>query len=270
MAATHLRSLLFASFALITCSAIGQNSDLTILGTLGGPSSVAYDVAADSWVVGAADTAGGNGAFVALPTGGTLFNMLALPKPSGWISGEARGINQFHQIAGWIFSPSAGRAMPWVWAGTSLGAQLPLPPGALGGGVYAINDLGQAVGWREHGSLSIIQRPCFWDPVLGPTVIGTYQGEALAINNRGVVADWTYDDNGYQVGFVWDLLLGIRLLPKAPTWTQFKATGINDQGVVVGTAQVGANTRAIKWPGDGTYVDLGTLGGAFELSPRHN
>lgn len=257
----HLRAPLpFLAVLLAGTCAQGQD-DVTILGTLGGPSSTAYDVAGDAWVVGSADTAGGSSAFVAMPAGGGSYSMQALPKPGGWGTSAARGINAFHQICGWIFSTS-GRAMPWVWAGTSLGAQLPLPSGALGGGLYAINDLGQAVGWREHGSLSIIQRPCFWDPVVGPTVIGSYQGEALGINNRGEVVGWTYDDNGSKVAFLWSTSLGFRLLGRNAAWTDVRATGINDRGQIVGWAKLSASVfRAIQWNLDGTYSDAGTIFG---------
>lgn len=113
----------------------------------------------------------------------------------------------------------------------------------------AINEAGQAVGWS--GDLAgTTSRAVAWS---GGTVsdLGTLAGDsnsrALAVNDRGQVVGWsgTAENDSravfWQAGFMLDLNL---LLPPDSGWQLIEARGINNQGMVVGTARVNGALRA--------------------------
>jgi probable HAF family extracellular repeat protein len=156
--------------------------------------------------------------------------------------------------------------------------------GTLNGATYyeplGINNAGQVVGtaFGDGGGHAFL-----WDMVNGmtglPAPAGTYT-YAAGINESGQVAGqvWYYDPlsgEGPFSAFLWDATSGMTLLGAGPGYTDSGATGINDNGQVIGGRwnageQIGP---ASLWTPDapnghsGSFIDLGMLPGADVSRP---
>jgi hypothetical protein len=92
---------------------------------------------------------------------------------------------------------------------------------------HGLNRLGQVVGWSDgHGFL--------WRPTVPPEMRDLGPGRAYAINNNSQVVGAS---NGRAV--IWEDLVTVprdlnTLLPPGSGWVLEAATGINDQGQIVG------------------------------------
>ena len=134
----------------------------------------------------------------------------------------------------------------------------------------AINDRGQAVGWftLPNGGPS---HAFLWDPNSGARDLGAGTGvasQAFGINNEGQVVGAFYDQFQDAHAFIWDAANGMRNLGTLPGGLSSVAVGINDAGVVVGTAdtppQPPSNTNffhAFIWDPAHGMRDLGSPGG---------
>ena len=159
-------------------------------------------------------------------------------------------------------------------------------PGGGRSDALAINGAGHVVGDAQLADGSI--HPFIWDPLNGMRDLGGgHWGNASAINNLDQVVGSTavrqieieeLGEGGTVTAtfdvlqpFIWDSVNGMRLLETPPGAIESYASGINDDGLVVGQVQVagvlsvsgmvGGQWHAVMWDSSGHMQDLGTLGG---------
>jgi len=163
----------------------------------------------------------------------------------GTEEGAANAVNLLGHVAG-----QSGGAFFW----TPEEGLIDLPAGASG---YAtdVNDLDIVVGTSYASGFS---RPFRWTAQEGLTHLGTLQGRATAINNRGQVVG----DFGLRA-FRWDATVGVTELSMLPGDLSSSATDITDAGHVVGWTSGASGQRAALWTADGQVFDLGTYPGDY-------
>lgn len=164
---------------------------------------------------------------------------------------RAFDVNNAGQIVGYIdrddgMTFSEGDREAFIWQ-DGVFRTLDHLPGYTSSTAVAINEAGLAVGWSDDGSSS---RAASWSggSVVGlATLAGDANSRALAVNGRGQVVGWSGNGENdsravfWQDGFVMDLN---SLLPARSGWQLVEARGINDQGMIVGTARVNGALRA--------------------------
>jgi probable HAF family extracellular repeat protein len=225
------------------------------------------------------------------PTSPTFHNCLGFvwqwgvmtPLPTlGGYNGYAAGMNNRGQVAGWAentvhdptcVAPQVLQFEPVVYGpGSGKIQQLPTFPGDPDGAATDINDQGQVVGisgtcFVAVGSFSAAHALLWQNGNV--TNLGSLGGVAwntpVAINNRSVVvgfSDLSGDEDGNPNfhAFIWTKSSGMQDLKTLPGDAISEATGINEQGQVVGVSYgVGfSNPRAVLWQ-KGKIVDLNTL-----------
>lgn len=179
-----------------------------------------------------------------------------------WSSGN--GVNDQGQVVGWaetIGPEYHERAFIW-----DNGEMTDL--GTLGGDwseAYGINDLGQVVGAAE---VSIFNYHAFlWEDgvmtdlntMLPPDSSWSNLERAYDINNLGQVVGLGETTIGETHAFVYDPIDGFFDLGDVGG-TFDHAYGINDNGVIVGTAEVGAESHAFIWDNYwGNMIDINNL-----------
>ena len=164
-------------------------------------------------------------------------------------------------------------------AGAFLSA-LALPSAALAGGQLSVefvtnfppavcqrvNAAGQIAGDFQFNAVTRAMR---YDPGAGRIPLdvpaGTTQSIGTSINAGGVVVG-RVSYTGGTVGAIWAPDNSIALLPNAPgNWSYSTPSGINDAGVVCGTATLAQSgtdpQRAWRWTEAGGYNFLDSLGG---------
>ena len=213
---------------------------MTDLGTLGGMSSKAYAINNQGQVVGTANNAGEvPRAF--LHSAGTMAD---IGTPGGTPSG-AESINDSGQIAGYFVTNLCvcnNNTTAFLSSGgtiTDLGALGTL--GSLRPAVAtAINQWGQAVGWANNNSVTLAHGYLYSGGVF--TDLGTLSGaltnsQASALNHQGEVVGRAGGVTGsyhaflYRSGTMHDLNI---LVGPYSGWTLQAATGLNDNGQIVG------------------------------------
>jgi len=124
-----------------------------------------------------------------------------------------------------------------------------LAGGAARASATAINDLTQITGSNDifDESLNVLSRAFLWE---GGQIrdLGIPNVRSRDINNRGQIVGFTAGDDGVTRPFLWEagrttLLEGLPC-PRAPGAA---AEQINNNGVVVGSSQSFAGTRAVVW-----------------------
>jgi probable HAF family extracellular repeat protein len=209
-------------------------------------------------------------------------NGMMTPLPTlGGNNGVAAAVNNQGQVVGWsentvhdptCVAPQVLQFEAVIW-GPSAGQMQQLPPlaGDSDTAATAINDKGQAVGIsgtcdNAVGAYSA-KHAVLWEN--GTVVdIGSLGGAGwntpVAINNRGQVAgfsDLPGDVSGGVLtpnfhAFLWTGEGGIRDLGTLPGDSISEATGINDQGQIVGVSF--PSSHAFLWQ-HGLMTDLNTL-----------
>ena len=138
--------------------------------------------------------------------------------------------------------------------------------GTLGGSYsrpYAINDLGQVVGYSVLPNEFTV-KAFFWQDgeMFNLGTLGGTHSYAYALNNQGQVVGSSFiADAGVVHSFLWQD--GEMIDLGTPLWTYSEADDINDAGQIAGTM----NLMAFLWE-DGVWTDLGTLPG-FTISFGH-
>ena len=174
---------------------------------------------------------------------GHFTRLKVLPKrwPDGPINSGASGINNHGQIVGYAYLLN-GESYGVLWQGGNLIRLARLHNGRQGGAI-AINDQGQIVGTSGVANSKAIHAVIWQNGKcvdLG-LLLGQTDSVALAINNAGeVVGTSTRVAQRRYVSqaFFWSggrMLDLTALLPPRSGWLLESATGINDQGQIVGT-----------------------------------
>jgi probable HAF family extracellular repeat protein len=180
----------------------------------------------------------GGGGWTAL--GGTL---------TGFEFTYANSVNSSGQIVGFEsnFDSITGQAFLYT---PKTGAQpIPLAGGFSNSTANGINDQGDVVGSEFTGSVS---QPFLYTPAGGTQLLPDLPGltvlaEANDINDAGQIVGDAEDFNGDQAAFVYQTgtMTNLNsLLPANSGWDLQTATGINNQGQVVGTGSFNGTTEA--------------------------
>jgi probable HAF family extracellular repeat protein len=132
---------------------------------------------------------------------------------------------------------------------------------------YRLTDLGadtEAVAINEHGQVAgndngtqAVWTAGQWSGVQGP---GGISPVVVAINAGGTAVGYQFRDDGMTNGVLWNPGAQGIVLPPLEASTGTLASGIADDGTVVGTYLLPDDTHAAMWQ-HGTFVDLGTFGG---------
>jgi probable HAF family extracellular repeat protein len=133
-------------------------------------------------------------------------------------------------------------------------------PGSDYSTAFAINNLGQVVGWANsasgmrafrssRGKASIELGPL-------PNDIGS---AAFGINQRGEAVGYSSGSIGVRA-VVWTRAGAVQALPTLPGCDSSRAVAINDRGDVIGVCDTPSGPSAVLWEG-GVVQDLGTLPG---------
>ena len=171
--------------------------------------------------------------------------------PMNGSNGYPMGINRFNQIVG----QSGTRAVAWTLAnGAWTMHLLPRLAGEVFGWAWAINDVGDVVGYSQDASY--VYRPVLWRRSAtgwdAPIDLGSSQieGEALSLNAALEVVGV----GGRSGAFVWRAPTGIAELHPPRTYVSAYARDINGSGQVVGYGgkpsaggQPSTGTRALLW-----------------------
>jgi probable HAF family extracellular repeat protein len=240
---------------------VWQAGSVADLGTLGGQQSAALGINNAGTVCGWAQDASGN----TLPALWNGSAVTALPTLGGAI-GTAWGINDAGTAVGHSYLSTGGyHATLWSAGGVH-------DLGTLGGALsvaYDINNQGEAVGTASNSAGR--DRAVLWGPG-GPVDLGGLSGgqwtAAYAVNDSGQVILWgtpqgaTQDRAAFWNGDPASPVINLGTLGVI----QSDAYGLNDHGLVVGSADEPTGTyHAFVWDG-AEMIDLGTLGGDFSLA----
>ncbi|MBW4722152.1 hypothetical protein [Saccharothrix obliqua] len=154
---------------------------------------------------------------------------------------DASALNESDVLAGtwWSVEPRSSRAV--VWNGTAV-TVLPGVNAGVADNPRAINERGDVVGRHEVDG---VRKPALWRGGRLVDLGATGTGEAVAVNDRGDVAGWHTTADGVRP-FFWHA--GTLTDLRTPNDLPSKASGLNNAGVVIGTAeQFGPPSRAYRW-----------------------
>jgi probable HAF family extracellular repeat protein len=251
---------------------------VTVLGTLGGGDSSAYDVNNRGVIVGYSKNP--HLERRAVRWQGGVIRDLGVPASS--YRSIARGINDHGEIVGLYGDPDEFNYQAFYWsAGTgvitlnrSLYPDKPFDSSYVGM-ARAINDSGVIVGSVEASGLDgdVPYKRCYrslpvrWETayampkILHCSEAGDGPNSASGINREGTIAGYEYNGTSADNGFRWKN--GATTHVPAPLFgTNPRMAGISDAGVLVGSADMtDTTTIAIRWSGTGGSEWLGTLPG---------
>jgi probable HAF family extracellular repeat protein len=188
----------------------------------------------------------------------SLYTLTDLGALTGGESSYATGINNNGQVVGQAASSAGFRA--FLWSATGGMINLGTPVGSNFSYATGINDSGQVVGYATVGSTPIAFQ---WDSKTGmtalPIVANTSRSYAYAINEKGQIVGYADIGTDASTATRWQgqqspAELGNRGLSSI-------ATGVNNQGQVVGQIATVDGFRAVLWNAAGSMNNLGTLNG---------
>ena len=238
-----------------------NGSGMTSLGTLGGTMSEARSINNSGHVVGWAYSAGSNDrhAFITGPNGK---GMTSLSIGDGTIS-EASSINDARQVVGWSRSAGSNAANAFITGPDGKGIT---PLNGLVGADRSIlpldiNNTGQVTGFSWVG-LGTDERAFITGPNgAGITSLGTLGTDpfsysyGLSINNSGQVVGSSSTNSGDSAFITGPNGTGMTSLSFLGGIHGI-ASGINDQGQVVGWADTAQGTTDAFFFSDGNMTDL--------------
>lgn len=163
---------------------------------------------------------------------------------------EALGINAQGTVVGY-YAPVGQPSQGFVYANARMTPVGLLPSAGASGHslLMAINDRGQAVGYASYAPDGADTHAVSWNGKalsdLG-ALPGDNNSQAYAINDRGDVVGRSWSSIGsrpflYTGGQMVDLQSAI--VDDLTGWSELGATGINAQGVIVGTGQIGTGAN---------------------------
>jgi probable HAF family extracellular repeat protein len=213
-----------------------SNGAMRDLGTLGGAFSNATGINNAGQVAGFAEhNPASLTSHAFLYSGGVLHDLGTL---GGSVS-NAFGINDAGQVVGRSTIRGDTDIHAFLYSNGVM-QDLGTLPGAINSVAYAINNLGQVVGYAGHAFLYV-------NGVLHD--LGTLGGNAstaLALNDSGAVVGWANNAAGAQRAFLYSggALVDLNsLLPPGSGWELLEATGINDSGQIVGNGVINGQTH---------------------------
>ncbi|HKQ97666.1 MAG TPA: hypothetical protein VJV75_07320 [Candidatus Polarisedimenticolia bacterium] len=174
---------------------------------------------------------------------------LSPPPPQGNVlchcTTEARGLNNRGQVVVNQESPFQPGIPAFVWEAGSR-TLIVHPPGSAGYlSADRINDRGEVSGtrWTFPGTGFADNNPFFWrEGVLTEWNEAATTSQSNAMNRFGQVVGETTTSLGVR-GFVWDA----GQLTELENESYSSAAGINDRGVIAGSAAIGRWTHAVIW-----------------------
>ena len=181
----------------------------------------------------------------------------------GWDDGQANGINDLGQVAGFVVSATQNVFDAFL---CSNGVMTDIGVAGLDTAANAVNNEGQIAGAVQDPATGI-RHPAFYSDGM-MTDLGTIggaggEGEALGVNDSGVVVGYCAAP-AYYHAFSWfngvftDLgTFGTQ------SWVESCACAISNSGLIVGwSALDSGETHAFIWSAAGGMQDLGLLPGA--------
>jgi uncharacterized membrane protein len=213
----------------------------------------------DGTVIGGASTGffvTGSNIAVIWPRGGSP---VVIPAPTGSII-QLTGVNADGQVAGFVRESGTLGATAFVWSPTSGRRDLPGAPGFTNSAASGIGADGTVIGSAVNYSVSAVATASavvIWPRGGAPVVLSAPVGSIIqvsAVNAAGQVAGSVTEGvaTGVTVAFVWSPAGGRRDLRGAPGFARTSASGIGDDGTVIGSAlnystSVGTTTAAVIW-----------------------
>ena len=206
------------------------------------------------------------------------FTFQVLDDPADPTFNQLLGINDIGRIAGYYGSgaspkhPNRGYTISAYTGGV-----IWLPenyPGSAQTQVTALNDFGKQVGfwvdpagnnagfWVQRGQGQTPQYHTVMDPLAAGQTKVT---QLLGMNNQGTAVGFYNDAAGNSHAFRYVLATGRYIPITVPGATSVQATGINDQGTVVGTASF-ANRPTVSFVLSGTTMTVVAVPGASATS----
>ena len=242
-----------------------HGTTVTDLGTLGGWDSAAYAINNAGQVVGSAYLKNGWDSHAALWSGNTVTDLGTL----GGDYSNAESINNAGQIAGTSYTANNALTLATRWNGTTATGL-----STFWSGGTAINDAGVVLGRSGDQQILWNGDSTIYLDSLGGTPLNVYATSTLAwsINNAGQVVGYSHTINHAQHATLWDgnaivdLNQFLSLADINAGWELIEARDINNNGVIVGTANnkfTGAHNAFVLSPSAVPEPDvwLMTLGG---------
>ena len=229
---------------------------MTDLGTLGGERSWAYDINDSGQVVGVAmyDSSWWH-AFLYNSSNGTMIDIDA--ETSGVNNSGAYGINNSGQIVGYAsFSTHASHA--FLYSGGSM-SDLSSLTGTTYSQCTSINSASQIVG-LAHENSSRQYAFLYSGGTLAYLDTGYAYSAALDINaSTQIVGYASQNSSADKQAFVYNLDNDAAINLGTLGGSASEATGINDNGIVVGTAETSSGIEHAFFYSSGTMTDLNDL-----------
>ncbi len=178
------------------------------------------------------------------------------PEFVGGQDGYARGTNGKGSFTGLVLmdGPVGGpSARPMLWGPSGSGQFLEGLPDyyrAEGIGVNASNAVAGSMIAKDFG-----HRAFYWKAgktTEMPAFVDYPYAYSAAINNGGFIVGHAYDNYNpptKSIGWIWTPTGGMQTLPGGGSY--FRATGVNNTGLVCGTARISVKSVAMAWPAFG-------------------
>ncbi len=269
----------FRAFLWTPAQPRGTVGTLQDLGTLGSTGARAMAINNSGHVVGSTgDAAGVSRAFLWTQTGG----MQDLGLASNWTWATAMDINESGHVAGFAGTDVGDRAALWTVGVNAagvvqvLGREIlgTLPDGASSL-AFAVNNVGQAVGWAHYTdsgpnhAVLWTRTPTGWMIEDLGVLPGDHATAAYGINDRGQVVGSSTPQQGCGHAVLWSTTDGKKTAMRAleaVDGCSLEAQAINNQGQVVGRSNTRSGLNATMWSlaADGSTAsikDLGKLSG---------
>ncbi|HWS55102.1 MAG TPA: hypothetical protein VN228_13285 [Pyrinomonadaceae bacterium] len=237
---------------------------VTLLGVLpGGLQSQGNAVNAAGQVVGLSGSSAGNRAF--LWANGAMQDLGVLGL-STFNNSEATSVNDAGQVVG-VSSTAAGANHAFLWQNGVMQDLGVLPGGGTISSAADVNNAGQVVGFSNvPGPLFQSPRAFLWQggTMLDLGTLGGSTSQARSINDSGVVVGVSTTAANqtrpfvYRDGVMTDLTT---LLPAGHCFTNVDVRAIGNDGVVVGSAQLNGQFRAVMLVPNSTAGGGQTCGG---------